>query len=256
MVNLYFGDCLEIMDDLILEGKIFDAIITDPPYGTTRNRWDIIIPFGEMWKRLNKLIKPNGVIILFSDGLFTSKLKLSNEKMWRYDRVWDKQLVSGHLNANRMPLRQTETISVFYAKQPVYNPQKVKGQMTHSRGKPKEYEDCNYGEYFHRGEISNMKHPTSLISIQKPHPSKSIHPTEKPIKLMEELVKTYTKTGDNVLDFTCGAGATLLACEKLGRHSTGIDNGVSEKKGKYLGWRWIDVVSDRCGAIKSSYINR
>jgi site-specific DNA-methyltransferase (adenine-specific) len=153
------------MDRMIEKGIKVDAIICDPPYGTTKNRWDIVIPLDEMWNRLNSLIKDNGAIVLFSDGLFTSKLKLSNENMWRYDIVWDKVLTSGFLNANRMPLRSHEIVSVFYKKLPIYNPQKVLGKKNHGKGKSKVTQNNNYGEFDfvdNADILGEMKHPNQL----------------------------------------------------------------------------------------------
>ena len=220
-------DCLVAMDRMIEKGIKVDAIICDPPYGTTRNKWDSVIPLDAMWERLNKLIKDNGAVVLFSDGLFTSKLKLSNEKMWRYDRIWDKQLLSGHLNANRMPMKQTETISVFYKKLPTYNPQKTDGgRKINSKGNKKETKNRNYGYHEvvdNRDKLGTMKHPTSLISIMKPHPSKAVHPTQKPTELMEELIKTYTNENELVLDFTMGSGTTGVACKNTNRNFIGVE---------------------------------
>lgn len=225
---VYYGDCLDVMDYLIDQGIKVDAIITDIPYGTTANPKDVFIPFAPMWDRINKINNPKGVVVLFSDGFFTSRLKMSNPKMWRYDRVWDKQLLTGHLNANHRPMRQTETICVFSKKLATYNPQKVKGGKPHSRGTKNKYKQGNYGKHDNFNGLSptqsEMKHPTSLISIQKPHPSIAVHLTEKPVLLMEELVKTYTNEGELVLDFTCGSGTTGVACKKLNRKFIGIDN--------------------------------
>jgi len=225
MIDLYNGDCLAVMDKLIAEGVKVDAIITDPPYGTTQNRWDSIIDLQEMWARLNKLVKDNGAVVLFSDGLFTSRLKLSSTN-WRYDLVWDKVLTSGFLNANKMPLRSHETISLFYKKLPTYNPQKMKGKKNHSKGIEKKSANNNYGNHEFRDnaeELGDMKHPKSIITFQKPHPSRSIHPTQKPVELMEWLVKTYTNENETILDFTMGSGTTGVACKNLNRDFIGIE---------------------------------
>ena len=124
--NIYNVNCLEGMDKMIKQGIKVDMILCDLPYGRTQNKWDSIIPFGELWSRYCSIIKDNGAIVLFADGLFMADLMNSNRKMWKYNLIWDKVLTSGFLNANRQPLRQHEEICVFYKKQPTYNPQKTK----------------------------------------------------------------------------------------------------------------------------------
>ena len=229
MIELFNGDCLDVMDELIMNGVKVDAIITDPPFGVTKNKIDQVIPFDEMWKRLKKLRKDDTPIILFGQGLFFYKLVLSNEKEYRYDIVWDKQLTSGFLNAKRMPLRQHEQIAVFYKRLPVYNPQFTKGKPLHSKGvnyKNKEIKNQNYGKFNHTDDNrkgSTDKYPTSIVRFQKPHPSKAIHPTEKSLELMEWLVKTYTNENDLVLDFTAGSFTTGVACKRLNRSFIGIE---------------------------------
>ena len=227
-MKLLFGDCLELMQN-IPDGCI-DAIITDLPYGgVTKNKWDVMIPFEPLWEQYNRIIKPNGAICLFADGLFMAKLMLSNEKMWRYNLVWDKVLKSGFLNAKRMPLRQTEEICVFYKKQPTYNPQKTKGPPNHTKGKAIGTKDVlrnnNYGSYttVETLEGSDMKYPTSILSFSKPHPSIAVHPTEKPVELLEWLIKTYTNEGETVLDSCMGSGSTGVACKNTNRHFIGME---------------------------------
>ena len=194
MIKLFNNEALIQMDIFIKEGLLFDAIIIDPPYGTTQNKWDSIIPLDKMWKRINKLIKPNGAVIVFSDGMFTSELKLSNKINWRYDLIWDKTISSGFLNANRMPLRIHETISVFYKNPPIYNPQKTIGKLNHRNSKTMVKHNCNYGNFNHvdnSEKLGNMKFPTSIIRIPKVHSSKTIHATQKPVEIMEYLIKTF-----------------------------------------------------------------
>lgn len=128
-INLYNGDCLEVMDKLIEQGVKVDAIITDPPYGTTACKWDTVIPFDKMWERLNRIIKPNGVIVLFGSEPFSSYLRMSNIRNYKYDWIYQKTTPTGHLNAKKQPLRVTENIMVFYKEQPTYNPQKTKGHI-------------------------------------------------------------------------------------------------------------------------------
>ena len=235
--QLYQGDCLEIMKDI--PDKSIDMILCDLPYGITRNNWDSIIPLDQLWTEYNRIIVDNGAICLFADGMFMAKLMMSNPKMWRYNLVWNKVLVSGFLNANRMPLRSTEEIVVFYKKQPIYNPQKIKGKPNHSKGKAvgKASDDDsqvnnNYGNYIivdNNKELGDMKHPNSLLAFSKPHPSVSLHPTEKPVELCKWLIKTYTNEGMTVLDNCMGSGSTGEACLRTNRNFIGI-----EKEEKYF----------------------
>lgn len=213
------GDCLQVMKEI--DDKSIDLILADLPYGTTACKWDTIIPFEPLWEQYKRIIKNNGAIVLTASQPFTSALVMSNPKMFKYDLTWDKQLTSGFLNANRMPLRSHEDILVFYSKQPTYNPQKVKGNKNHSKGKMTSDTNNDYGKY---GKIDNtellgdMKHPKSIISFEKPHPSKSIHPTQKPVSLFEYLIKTYTNEGDLVLDNCAGSFTTAIASENLKRN--------------------------------------
>ena len=223
------GDCLDVMK--FIPDKSIDLVLCDLPYGTTACAWDTIIPFEPLWEHYKRIIKDNGAIVLTASQPFTSALVMSNIKMFKYDLTWDKQLTSGFLNANRMPLRSHEDILVFYSKQPTYNPQKVKGRKNHSKGKMTSDTNNDYGKY---GKIDNteilgdMKHPKSIISFEKPHPSISIHPTQKPVALFEYLIKTYTNKGDLVLDNCAGSGTTGVACRKIRR-----DFILIEKEEKY-----------------------
>jgi len=221
------ADCFDVFP--FIEDKSIDAIICDLPYGTTQNKQDIIIPFDKLWEQYERVIKDNGAIVLFGQGLFFVDLINSNRKLFRYDLVWDKQLISGFLNANRMPLRVHENIAIFYKKLPIYNPQYTEGKPLHSKGKTymdKEHKNENYGKFEMTDDSragSTQKHPKSIISFQKPHPSIAQHRTEKSIEMLEWLVKTYTNEGDMVLDNTMGSGTTNLACIKLNRKSIGIE---------------------------------
>ena len=222
--ELYLADCLDIMPTL--ESKSIDLVVCDLPYGRTHNRWDVSIPFDKLWTNYDRIVKDNGAIVLFADGLFMAELMLSNKKMWRYNLVWDKVLTSGFLNANKQPLRQHEEIVVFYKKQPTYNPQKVKGTLNHSKGVKKDSANNNYNQFNfidNRNILGDMKHPKSILTFSKPHPSVSVHPTEKPVALLEWIVKTYTNDGDWVLDNCMGSGSTGVACKRLGRNFIGIE---------------------------------
>ena len=215
LITLYQGDCLEIMPQLNIK---FDACITDLPYGTTQNKWDQIISFEDMWKNLDKLIKENGAICLFGQDKFSAKLMLSNEKNHKYNLIWKKgERTSGFLNAKRMPLRNHEDILVFYKVQPTYNPQMTKGNVSHSKGKlnKKQQNNC-YGQFEDvQTNFSEYKYPKSILNFDRPHPP--IHPTQKPVSLLEYLIKTYTNENEIVLDFTAGSGTTGIACMNLNR---------------------------------------
>lgn len=225
---VHFEDCLTGMNK-IEDGSV-DAIICDLPYQKTRNEWDKIIPFEPLWKHYNRVIKPNGIILLFGQGIFYVDLVNSNRKDFKYDLVWDKVLTSGFLNANRMPLRQHEQIAVFYKKLPTYNPQFTEGEPLHSKGSlylTKEPKNQNYGKFGNtednkKGET--LKFPKSILTFQKTHPSKAEHPTEKSIALCENLIKTYTNEGELVLDNCMGRGTTAIACINTNRRFIGFEN--------------------------------
>lgn len=226
-IQLYNGDCLEVMPRLIAEGVRVDLILCDLPYGVTSHKDDKPIPFGKLWEYYNDIIADNGAIVLFAQGQFYIDLVNSNRKMFKYDLIWDKQLSTGFLNANRMPLRRHESIAVFYKNQPIYNPQKSIGKPNHSKGTKhltKELTNQNYGEFKSiDSEKSELKHPTSIVSFQKPHPSKCVHRTEKPIALLEYLIKTYTNEEMTVLDNCFGSCSTGFAALGTGRKFIGIE---------------------------------
>lgn len=221
-------DCIEGMK--LIEDKTVDCIITDLPYNVTKNKWDIAIPFDVLWKEYERIIKDNGAIILFGQGLFTAKLMLSNEKLFRYTLVWDKEMLTGHLNANRMPMRQHEDICVFYKKLPTYNPQMTKGLPNHSRGNINpNATNNNYGAVILKDnkELGDKKHPTSIIRIPKLHASKTVHPTQKPEELIEYLIRTYTNESDLVLDSCMGSGTLALASINTKRSFIGFEKEVA-----------------------------
>lgn len=226
-IKLYNGDCLEVMKDI--SNKSVNMVLCDLPYGITQNKKDIVIPFDRLWNEYERIVKDNAAIILFGQGTFFVDLVNSNRKLFRYDLVWDKQLTSGFLNANRMPLRQHEQIAVFYKKLPTYNPQFKQGKPLHSKGvsyKNKEHKNQNYGEFAMIDDSrkgSTEKYPSSILSFSKPHPSISLHPTQKPIELCEYLIKTYSNEGDVILDNCMGSGTTGIACMNTNRYFIGIE---------------------------------
>lgn len=252
--RVYNVDCLIGMREIADES--IDMIFCDLPYGVTKNKWDSVIPPELLWEQYKRIIKPNGAILLFGQDKFTAKMMLSNEKLHRYNIIWRKVLKSGFLNANRMPLREHEDIMVFYKSQPVYNPQMVKGQKNHSKGKAKgeNAEDILnnrvYGAYKVVETTGDMKHPSSIWEFPKPHPSVAISSTEKPVELCRYAIRTFTNPGAVVLDNCCGCGSILIATKLEGRHYIGMDNGVCDnKKSKYFGMPWADVATQRLAEV-------
>ena len=225
MIELFKGDCLEIMKS-IKSGSI-DAIITDPPYGTTACKWDSVIDFDLMWEQLNRIIKPNGAIVLFGSEPFSSALRMSNINNYRYDWVWEKNLKTGNLNAKRMPMGGHELVHIFANKPPTYNPQKRKRTTEIKSGNIKNSKTSVYGiqkEYYINNQSDLITPDTIIKNIKCVHNSSGkVHPTQKPIALMEYLIKTYTNENETILDFTMGSGSTLVACQNTNRNGIGIE---------------------------------
>lgn len=235
MIDLIKGDCLEIMKTI--ESGSIDAIITDPPYGTTACKWDSVIDFDLMWEQLNRIIKPNGAIVLFGSEPFSSALRMSNIKNYKYDWKYKKRQGTGFLNAKKQPLRDSEDICVFYRKQPTYNPQMRYTGIT-SKGVVKAKEK-NIDDYVYlKGVIgkteyrdNGYKYPLTIIEglydknrfDSSNSKRKDRHPTQKPVSLMEYLIKTYTNENETVLDFTMGSGSTMVACQNTNRNGIGIE---------------------------------
>lgn len=228
--NIYLGDCLELMPQ-IKEHSV-DLIICDLPYGvlsrSNKNaKWDNIIPFEPLWEQYERIIKKDGAIVLFGQGMFTAKLMMSNPKLWRYNLVWDKTQKTGFLNANRMPLRQHEDICVFYKSLPTYNPQMIKSEphkRNHGKGKYNHQINNCYGDFVSLPTtISDEKFPTSIIKIPKNNMYDNNHPTAKPVNLMKYLIKTYSNENDLVLDNCMGGGSTIIAAIMTKRKYIGIE---------------------------------
>lgn len=225
MIKLLQGDCIELMKDI--PDSSIDAVITDPPYGTTACKWDTVIPFEPMWEQLKRVTKKNGPIVLFGSEPFSSCLRMSNLKMYKYDWVWDKKVGSNLFQAKKAPLKVHEIISVFGGD--VYYPQMMKKGKQQKQGKYKTIENSSgvtnkKAKNKLAGKIYTHSYPKTIQTFVKERRStKQAHPTQKPVALMEYLIKTYTNEGETVLDFTMGSGTTGVACRNLNRNFTGIE---------------------------------
>lgn len=220
MINLMKGDCLELMKT-VPDGSI-DMVLTDPPYGTTACKWDSVIPFEPMWEQLKRVTKKNGAIVMTSAQPFTSALVMSNVKMFKDCLVWKKNVASNFLNANKMHLKRHEDVCVFYRSPPRYNKQLGVGTAyTNKRSGADDSGSC-YGSVAKRTSTENKggRNPISVLEFDR---DVGLHPTQKPVALMEYLIKTYTNEGETVLDFTMGSGTTGVAAKSLNRDFIGIE---------------------------------
>jgi site-specific DNA-methyltransferase (adenine-specific) len=218
-MKLFNDDCLKVLPTI--PDKSIDLILTDPPYGTTQNKWDSIIPFDLMWKELKRIIKDNSAIALFGTEPFSSSLRMSNIINFKYDWYWNKKFITGFLNAKRQPLRCIEIISIFYKNKHKYYPIMIKGKMRKKGGVHKSSQ-C-YGEYKSIYTESDTYYPKNYLEFSNANQTKKLHPTQKPVALLEYLIKTYTNENDTVLDFTMGSGSTGVACKNLNRDFIGIE---------------------------------
>ena len=219
MIKLYKGDCLELMKDI--PDKSIDMILCDLPYGTTACKWDTVIPFEELWEQYNRIVKDNGAIVLFGSEPFSSQLRMSNFKNYKYDWVWEKNRPTGLFTAKKMPMKYHENIIVFYDKQPIYNPIMWEGNKNHKRGKNSSKSEHYKNSSFTEDTLNGLKYPKSILKFDRPHPP--IHPTQKPVALLEYLIKTYTFEGETVLDNCMGSGSTGVACKHTNRNFIGIE---------------------------------
>ena len=221
-MELIQGDCLEVMKNI--PSASVDMILCGLPYGTTRNKWDTCLNLGKLWEQYKRIIKDNGAIVLFSQMPFTAALVMSNPKMFRYEWIAEKSLATGFLNAKRMPMKAHENILVFYKKLPTYN-----AQMT--KGKPYSITRRDIGgQYLHNFESIETKNEGTrcprdvLRDLWQPYcGGKMYHPTQKPVPLLEYLIKTYTNEGDTVLDNCMGSGSTGVACVNTKRDFIGVE---------------------------------
>ena len=242
--KLYQGDCLECMKEIPDES--IDMILCDLPYGTTQNKWDSIIPLEQLWSEYNRIIKPNGAIVLTSQGVFTAQLILSQSKLFKYKWVWEKSKPTNFLNAKKQPLRKHEDVCVFYKKPPVYNPQMTQGEP-YNKGVRKNQLSGSYGD-FQPVEVSSAgeRYPTDIIYVKTAESEgEVIHPTQKPVALGRYLIKTYTNPGDIVLDNTFGSGSFLVAALLEGRNFIGIEKNEDVALFKKEKIDYIDVAKIR-----------
>jgi len=217
--EIYLGDCLELMPKHV-EDKSIDMIFCDLPYGTTANKWDSVIDLDKLWEQYNRVIKPKGNIVLFGVGMFAFKLALSNEREFRYEMIWQKSKCGSPFTAKYMPLKKHEMLLVFGEGANKYNPQKVDGKP-YKRTSKKGTNNMGFGAKaeFEYGSLDGKRHPNTILNFpQKWRRQDQIHPTQKPIELIEWCIKSFTNEGDLILDNTCGSGTTGLGAKNLNRN--------------------------------------
>lgn len=240
--KLYQGDCLEVMGKLIEEGVKVDAIITDPPFGTTDCKWDFVIPFDLLWEKLGKVTKDDGAIVLFGTEPFSSQLRISNMKKYKYEWYWIKNAPTGFGFCKYQPMRDVENIMVFQNKKTIkYYPQ---GLTKLDKPKIKNRKGGNEGEVYQHGALTGKEYIVEYTNYPKntlffKPQREGLHPTQKPVALLEYLVKTYTNEGDVILDFTMGSGSTGVACLNLNRKFIGIE----------LDEKYFNIAKDRLETI-------
>lgn len=223
--KIIFGDCLEILP--FISDQSIDMILCDLPYGRTQNKWDIIIPFDKLWNSYKRIIKNNGVIALTATQPFASQLIMSNLEMFRYDLIWEKNKSTGFLNSKKMPLRNHECILIFYKNLPIYNPQKTTGHKPVNSFTKRTSDGNNYGKTKSglKGGGQTDRYPKSIWSfpVVNNDSKDKFHSTQKPVKLFEALIKTYTNENMIVLDNCIGSGTTAVACKNCNRNFIGIE---------------------------------
>ena len=230
MIDIKQGDCLELMREI--PDKSTDMVLCDLPYGTTRNKWDSVIPLNKLWEQYERIIKDNGAIVLFSQMPFSAELVHSNLKLFKYEWIWEKDNGTGFLNAKKMPLKIHENILVFYKKLPLYNPQMRTGFKPYKCKQGRH--STNYGAYEqgHITESNGERYPIDIIKFKK---DSGLHPTQKPVELLEYLIKTYTNENETVLDNCMGSGSTGVACVNTNRNFIGYE--LNEKYFEIAGKR-------------------
>ena len=249
------GDCLEVMKEL--PGSSIDMILCDLPYGTTQNKWDSVIDLEKLWVEYERIIKDNGAIALTSQGIFTAKLMLSNEKLFKYKIIWIKSKSTNFLNAKIQPLRKHEDICIFYKKQPVYNPRMTNGEA-YDKGVRKDQFTGSYGDFKpHHVKSGGERYPNDVVNFEEQiiddfvyvktaeSEGKVVHPTQKPIELGRYLIRTYTNPGDIVLDNACGSGSFLLSAMLENRQFIGIEKNEDVLLHKVSPVDYIKICHDR-----------
>lgn len=229
MVKLYNGDCLEYMGKI--KSNSVDMILVDPPYGKTKCKWDSVIPFEPMWNEIHRVCKDNTPVLIFGSEPFSSLLRASNIKEYRYDLYWVKEKPTNFLQLKRRAGKLTENICVFYNKQPTYNPQMVKYDGKPVTNKPSEKNakfksvvaSNSPSQQIYEYKDNGWRYPCDILKFNREKLGSTVHPTQKPVALLEYLIKTYTNNGDVVLDFTMGSGSTGVACKNLSRNFIGIE---------------------------------
>jgi len=218
---LMLGDCLDRMKE-IPDGSV-DMVLTDPPYGTTACKWDSIIPLEPMWEQLKRIIKPNGAIVMTASQPFTTTLIASNMKMFKYCWVWDKKKGGSPLLSKVQPLKVTEDVVVFGNGKVTYHPIMTQRDKPKSRGKNQGKVSETTGNAFTEDKVYTHKYPKNIVEVSNANQRGKVHPTQKPLPLMEYMIKTYTNERETVLDFTMGSGTTGVACRNLNRKFIGIE---------------------------------
>ena len=222
MNQIIHGDCLEEMKTI--SDKSIDMILCDLPYGTTQNKWDSVIPFDLLWEQYERVIKDSGAIVLTAQQPFTSCLIMSNTKIYKYNWVYSKNKSTGFLNAKKQPLNDYEDICIFYKNQCTYNPQMTIANKIYKRGDVKRKKSDCYGiEKDFKQIDTGFRYPKRIQYFNNNKTQKQVHPTQKPIELMEYLIKTYTNEGDTILDNAMGSGTTMMACQETARNGIGIE---------------------------------
>ena len=217
-IELWHGDCLELMKDI--PDKSVDMILCDLPYGTTACKWDVIIPFEPLWEQYNRIIKDNGAIVLFGSEPFSSYLRMSNIKNFKYDWIWNKKLAGNGILAKKQPLKIHEIVSVFNSG--IYIPQMTKGRYRKKMGLKES--EITGGNSFAKQTENDLYYPQTIQEFSTANMRKGrLHPTQKPVALLEYLIKTYTNEGETVLDNCMGSGSTGVACKNLNRKFIGIE---------------------------------
>lgn len=239
-MKLIQGDCLVEMAKL--PDQSIDLVLTDPPYGTTACKWDSIIPLEPMWIQLKRIIKLSGAIVMNSQQPFTTTLIASNIQMFKYIWIWNKKIPSGMSYARYQPMRQHEDIVVFCDGKTTYNPQKIKRDKPIKGGGMKDSDSAMTKGYKALKKTYEYKNPTTILTFDKIRRG-SIHPTQKPVPLMEYLIKTYTNEGETVLDFTMGSGTTGVACVNLNRNFIGIE----------LDPEYFEIAKNRIGEAQTNW---